>query len=256
MMHAKLLLLIIAFLTTGWFTGPTLLLAGNYQQEDCIECHKKGSTKSRLTIDVDGYLTSVHASGFYCTDCHKNVTSDYHISDIGSGAVNCQSCHQQLRQHGGDSLSVNRPSCQQCHTRHLIFDPRNPASSLHISKLSETCGQCHPEESGQQSLLSWLPSVRIESHNKQDLAADFSEQNCLGCHQGRAAHGEENVIDHSGCNDCHMTSAGKSALLGPMHPKADIVEQPVVYAASLFYGFLVVVLVIFGIRFWVRKIGE
>ena len=227
--------------------------ASDYKTADCIECHWQEATKSIMKIDVYGFSTSVHASRFRCFDCHQGVTSDKHISQAGSGAVNCARCHQKLNRHGGTVSSEFRPQCHQCHTRHKIFRTTDPASTVYRQNLKQTCQRCHPEESGQMSYLSWLPSIRIESHNKQDLGTSYEKDDCLACHQGQAAHGESETLVQDKCYRCHMTPDGKNALLGTVHPKADRTSQPGVYAIAFAYQFGVVFLLWGGLRRLIRR---
>jgi hypothetical protein len=63
--------------------------------------------------------------------------------------------------------------------------------------------------------------VRIKSHPKQDFSGTYDKTNCLGCHQGAAAHGESGNINGQTCYKCHITPEGRGALLGHIHPKAD-----------------------------------
>lgn len=252
------LLMVVTILFVAMFV--LILNAGNlfawetgYQNEDCIECHRLSSDKSKLRIDTKAWGTSVHAAGFKCAECHIGVTSDYHISKIGSGAVNCVECHQKRKGHGGLAAGAERPDCVQCHTRHRIYERSNPASSLHVSNLKETCGLCHPEETGQSSYLGRLTSIRIESHNKQDLSQDYSMDNCFGCHQGNAAHGDWGVIEPVSCPDCHMTEDGKNKMLGYMHPKADSKKQPSVFVTAILYQILLFAIIGAGVLYWIRR---
>ncbi len=222
--------------------------AGTYRMAECKECHSQGSSKSLLKIDMKGFESSVHAAGFQCIDCHQNVLSDKHILRAGSGTVNCFRCHQKINRHGGESSSASRPQCHQCHTRHRMYRKTNPASSVHRNSISATCQRCHPEESGRMTYLSWLPSIRIESHNKQDLGTVYGSGDCLGCHQGQAAHGETQTLVQANCHECHLTPDGENALLGTMHPKADLDAQPGVYAIAFMYQLGIIFLLWGGLR--------
>ncbi|MCP4750415.1 MAG: hypothetical protein GY866_05955 [Proteobacteria bacterium] len=219
-----------------------------YGMADCKECHGRESNKSILKIDVGGFESSVHASDLECADCHEGVTSDEHIGQAGSGAVNCILCHEKTNRHGGTMAGEFRPQCHQCHSRHGIYMKTDPASSVHRKRIAKTCLRCHPEESGRMTYLSWLPSIRIESHNKQDPGTYYGSDDCLGCHQGRAAHGETEILVQAKCSGCHTTPDGKNALWGTMHPKADPDTQPGVYAVAIMYQMGIVLLLWGGFR--------
>ena len=225
-----------------------------YGPTECIECHSKVKGSSQLKIDPVVYQSSVHALGFTCTDCHRGIQSDYHISRTGSERVDCKVCHQQRNYHGG-AISENeiRPDCQQCHTRHGILRKSDPASTLHPDRISETCLKCHPQEAGETTYLSWFTDLRIESHNKQDLGSDYSMDNCLGCHQGQASHGDTKGLGEKSCSRCHMTAEGENALLGKMHPQADPDEQLGVFATAMGYQFVLIYIIWLGIRGFIRR---
>jgi hypothetical protein len=101
--------------------------------------------------------------------------------------------------------------------------------------------------------LAWFPSVRIKSHPKQDFNGSFDEANCLGCHQGKAAHGETEPINAQSCYRCHLTPDGRGELFGRFHCEADWGEQPVTYAAALAYQFSLAVFCWSVLRFILRR---
>lgn len=237
-----------------------IFLSGNmlcaYTQQDCIDCHGKNSSKSRLHMPVDKFKASVHAEeDITCMDCHTGVVDDSHQETAGSGAVDCSQCHDQQNRHGQPGRD-NRPQCYSCHTKHDILTKEDPNSSVNAKQLKATCKGCHPAESGQTNYLSWLPSWQISSHKKEDFGRDYSRSNCIGCHQGRAAHGEAGLINEQSCYRCHALRRGKASLLGFIHPQADINQQSGIFAASLVYQLVLVVLLIGGFGFWMRRFSE
>ncbi len=243
---AGLIFLVGVFMPLGAFS------AAPYENADCIECHAPGGS-SPLTIDVATYQTSVHAAGFSCRDCHRGVESKEHTQTPGSGRVDCLDCHQKKNRHGGSIAENSKPQCVDCHSRHRIYQKVHPASTVHANRIAQTCRNCHPEESGELTYLSLLPSLRIESHNKQDLGTYYSPDNCLGCHQGQGAHGEAMKLTDDTCASCHIDEDGNSLLLGYMHTKADLEKQPGVYAVAFIYQFSLIFLVWGGIRRLFRK---
>ena len=236
----------------GMFVSLGICNATPYEDLDCIECHDLDGS-SPLTMDVTAYQTSVHAAGFSCRDCHRGVESKAHQQTPGAGRVDCLDCHQKKNRHGGSIAGNSKAQCVDCHSRHRIYQKGHPASTVHADRIAETCRSCHPEESGELTYLSWLPSLRIESHNKQDPGTHYSLDNCLGCHQGQGAHGEERRLTDATCSDCHMDEEGKSTLLGYMHTRADFEKQPGVFAVGFIYQFSLIFLVWGGIRRLFRK---
>lgn len=203
-----------------------------YSSVDCLACHARGGSSTRL-VSSNEFRDSAHGKELSCTDCHTGIRDQSHQSRPGSGAVNCRQCHNQENRHGLRAGSASRPLCQDCHTRHGILSKINPQSSVHPDRLPATCQTCHPRESGPKDLLSRFAALRVKSHKKQDFSREFRDTNCLGCHQGQAAHGEENPLDAQTCFKCHQPRNGENPLWGSIHPRADRNKQPALWAAAV-----------------------
>ena len=229
-------------------------MAMAFEVQECIDCHNIGSTASRRIMDVDQFNASIHGDIASCVDCHSMVTDESHMETPGSGVVDCSQCHEQENYHGGNRLQDSAlPQCAACHTRHNIRPVDDPASSVNAAHLAATCGRCHPAQSGHIDYFSWLPSVKIKTHPKGDFGTNYGEDNCIGCHQGRGAHGETDPIDDAACYRCHMTPEGEKALLGFIHPRADAGDQPGVFAVGILYQLVVLACIVGGVIFFVRK---
>ena len=226
-----------------------------YTSEDCIECHRTGSEESELHISLDEFNASIHAEEASCQDCHTLVVDDDHQTTPGSGATDCSECHEQQNLHGRGSDAGTRPQCYSCHTRHGMLPKDDPRSSTHSQRLKETCKSCHARESGETDYFSWLPSLQIASHGKQDFSQVYDRANCLGCHQGQAAHGESDPISDQTCFKCHVSLDGQNKLLGYIHSKADARRQPGVMAAASIYQVFLGVLILGGFAFFIRKLS-
>ena len=227
-----------------------------YTPQECINCHKRGATDSTLQISIDEFMASIHGEVITCQECHTLVENEDHLTTPGSGVVDCRSCHEQQNRHGWQSDMGTRPQCYSCHTRHTIFAMDDPRSSVNARHLNETCQSCHARECGQTDYLSWLPSLQIASHSKQDFSRLYERSNCTGCHQGKAAHGEQAPINDQDCFTCHVAPDGRSKLLGYIHTKADARRQPGVMAAAAIYQVIMVVLIVGGAAFYIRKLTK
>jgi hypothetical protein len=226
-----------------------------YTNEDCIACHRTGNKEGVLNIAIDEFNASVHAEEADCQDCHTLVEDESHQTTAGSGAVDCSGCHEQEIRHGKGSNSGTRPQCYSCHTRHAILAKDDPRSTVHAKRLKETCRSCHPRESGQTDYFSWLPSLHIASHSKQDFSQEYERTNCLGCHQGMGAHGNPEIINDQTCYTCHVSLDGQNLLLGYIHSKADSRRQPGVMAAASIYQVFLGVVIFGGFAFFIRKLS-
>jgi len=234
---------------------PLIFLCGTwaYSPEDCSNCHREGSTQSNLHISVQGFEASIHSREMGCQDCHISVKDADHEKQKGSVTVDCRPCHEKKNGHGFKSKGRNHPTCQACHTKHTILEKDNELSSVHPDQLKTTCKKCHPVECGGRNYVSWLPSIRLRSHNKQDFSLSYGKDNCVGCHQGQAVHGEKGPIDQQKCHVCHLASEGRGALWGFIHPRGDFNKQPAIFVAACIYFASIAVLLWMGVRFCARK---
>lgn len=225
-----------------------------YTTEDCIGCHRTGSGESTLQMVPEEYNHSVHAGEISCRDCHKSVIDKGHITIKGSGIVDCGQCHEQQNKHGLGSKGGTRPQCYSCHTRHSILKGDHRESSVHPEQLQQTCGACHPAQVGEAGFLPWLTSLKVKSHGKQDLGCNYDEEDCLGCHQGQAAHGEKTVLNDRSCSKCHFPSHGRAPLMGAIHPSSGAGTNPWMVFPRGIYGLAAVLLLIGGFGFFIRKL--
>ena len=236
--------------------GILILFVGNhawaYTVEECIECHKEGSPKSQLHMPLEAFEASIHnREKITCLDCHVHVTDESHETTKGSGAVDCSECHEEENKHGQEAILEDRPRCFSCHPKHRMLEVDNPRSSVYPDRLKETCKNCHPVESGETGWFSWLPSIRIRSHKKEDFSLSYGKDNCIGCHQGDAAHGEEDPIDEQTCYVCHMGT--EASVMGYIHAHADAHKQPGVFVAAIIYQISLGLLLLGGFWFYIIK---
>ncbi len=243
-----------------------LLLASNcfaYMNEDCIACHDGSNDslgdssggKADLLINMEQFNASVHNTEIGCNDCHTGIIDESHQDTIGSGAVNCNECHDQENRHGIESVE-KRPKCFSCHTKHNINSKHLQKASIHPSQLAKTCMGCHPYECGKTDYLTWFTTLQVSSHKKQDFSQYYNKENCLGCHQGMASHGSIEMVSSQNCQICHQSKKGKSILLGSIHPKADLAQQPGVFAAAILYQSVLLFLICGGFAMFVHKLSN
>ena len=242
--------------TITLLTAAALMIhrtAQAYEVDDCVRCHDSAGTESRLHISVNDFNSSAHGKETTCLGCHLNVVDDSHAQAPGSGSVECGQCHNPLNRHGMGAEDGNRPRCFHCHTKHTILGKSDPRSSIHSRNLKESCRSCHPAPCGQTSFFSWLPSLKVASHPKQDFSQSYSAYNCIGCHQGRAAHGEEDPLSDELCSVCHTPIAAKAALAGYVHAASPAGKRPVSFAAGLISMAALAFLAWGGLRYYIIR---
>lgn len=218
-----------------------------YSPEACIRCHRQGARESSLQISVEDFRKSAHGKVLECEDCHTNIIDSSHLRLKGSSAVSCRECHEQENRHGLSAKGDLRPKCYTCHTRHRILGKEDPASSVYPQALKKTCAVCHPSECGHQDYLSSFVSLQVASHGKADLSRNYGRDNCVGCHQGNAAHGERGPIDSQDCFRCHQS------MWGSIHPRANPEKDPALFAAALSYQALALLLLWAGVRYIMQR---
>lgn len=222
--------------------------AGAFTAEECIRCHEAGSRESSLHVSTKDYETSVHGrASMSCPDCHRAIQDERHRERKGGAGVSCRECHEKENGHAMGSAHDRRPACHSCHTAHLILEKGNKLSSIHPDSLQRTCSPCHPTECGQGGYLSWFPSLQVISHGKADFSRKYGKGNCVGCHQGDAAHGEKTPIDAQDCYKCHRS------MWGYIHPKAEPGKNPGLFAAALLYQALGLALIGGGLRLFTLR---
>ena len=240
-----------------WFHFMVIILVlslgkvWGYSENECIRCHELKSQESNIHIDIDGYSNSVHfRQNIGCKDCHQNIKDASHENVKEAGKVNCQQCHQKKNLHSKDG-SV---SCYECHRRHQIYDVKSSKSSVYWKNLDYTCGRCHFHQSRKTAMLSILPSIQIVSHSKEIFGERFDRKMCVGCHQGKAAHGETVIINDQNCYKCHIPLATKSFLLGYIHINSSWDKQPISYIAGyIYFGVFIAVISVFVSEMIKRK---
>jgi hypothetical protein len=219
----------------GYFVALVLVLfvdrTWSYTELDCISCHVREDSKTGFHININEYRSTVHGQVLDCLDCHQDVKDSSHIEIDDSEKVNCQSCHEQKNLHTPDG-SV---TCNACHTPHYTYGVHDPRSSVHYKNLRDTCGKCHTEQSQRTSITSTLIGLHIASHPKQDFTRIFSEGLCIGCHQGKGAHGEDMPVNDQDCYKCHMSLVKDNWILGYIHASTDKYSKPVHAFAHYIY---------------------
>lgn len=165
-----------------------------------------------------------------CLNCHekgnpntqKKISKKEYLKSIHGQNLSCQDCHKGIK----DETHQERQG----------------------SGLVE-CKDCHPNEWGARDWWSW----QVTSHGKQDLNGNYDKRNCLGCHQGQAAHGEEKPINNQTCFKCHGRLGKEAALVGYIHPRADRKTHPAVFTSMILSWIILVGLGVGGLGFlWTR----
>jgi hypothetical protein len=210
-----------------------------------------------LHVNEEAFLASVHgAAGMGCTDCHQEAKPNVHPAE-GFPEVGCANCHQdsveayKKTSHGMmlESGMENAPKCQDCHTAHYIRKISDPQSPVQASRLPEVCAQCHEAGKPPKGFFMALATYRIMGHPKTDLEYLYNPRGCASCHPENTGHPQKKGPPPP-CIMCHDPSASTPLLLGPIHIKISLQEQPVPFLLRILYGFGLVVLILGCIAFF------
>lgn len=198
------------------FLGYPALAPALVADEDrtCLDCHLHG-TKSRRHVDLAQLKASVHWGEASCVQCHPGATDMSHGEYAAVVPADCGSCHEKERHHG---LESGKPAhCSDCHGGHDVLPASHKESRLHMDRVGQTCGRCHPDEFGTGSVQASVLSFRLRGHAKADPSRSYASDNCLACHHQDVAHetGEQPLVQD--CRMCHNPDASRTLLLGTFH---------------------------------------
>jgi cytochrome b subunit of formate dehydrogenase len=108
---------------------------GEVDAATCLDCH----AEHRIT-KLSGEEGMVRSAAV-CANCHasEKINSRFGLPDDRVRTFN-ESFHGLAAQ-GKSTVAAN---CASCHGYHRILPSKDPASTIHPTRLMETCGKCHP----------------------------------------------------------------------------------------------------------------
>ncbi|MBI5201756.1 MAG: cytochrome b/b6 domain-containing protein [Elusimicrobia bacterium] len=105
----------------------------------CSDCH--GNHAIRPPREAGGPLSAGKRAGT-CEDCHQSARLTTRFGLAKDRVATFEASFHGLAGKGGD---VKVADCASCHGWHDVLPSSDPGSRIHPSKLSATCGQCHPD---------------------------------------------------------------------------------------------------------------
>lgn len=185
------------------------------KNSDCLECHSdktlnKTNNDGRvisLYVDETILKKSIHKTNA-CHSCHSDITTKHPDDEVPAKPVSCGNCHpHNLESYKGsihyllkEKGEEGAPDCKDCHGAHQILPPTNPESPLHFSKLSKTCGECHPEAAKE---------VEISVHGKSAAEGHKEAATCIDCHSEHKIEKLKGAgakqISENVCGKCHSS---------------------------------------------------
>lgn len=241
--RVKTLILFVLFAVT--LAAPALAAEPQQAAESCVACHQAIGME-RLTKPARDFAQDIHAAkGFGCVSCHGGDAKDPGMSamDRAKGYIGkpgrrelaqvCGRCHsdgrfmrqynpslrvdqvaeyntsvhgQRLSQFGDPKVAV----CVSCHPAHSIRPPSDPRSSVHPTRVAETCGRCHADGKTMQPYK--IPTDQMEKY-KQSVhwkmmseKGDLSAPTCNDCHGNHGAAPPGISWVGNVCGQCHAVN--------------------------------------------------
>ena len=149
------------------------MAAGKKESPDCFTCHGKHDILSRT--DPQSKIHPLNQIEI-CTSCHMDpeVIEKSHLPRVDQIQDYKTGVHGRGVLRSGLLVSA---TCVSCHTAHGVLPKTDPASTIHKSRIPETCGSCH---------LGILEDFRRSEHGKMWKKNSEISPGCVTCH---GAHG-------------------------------------------------------------------
>jgi predicted CXXCH cytochrome family protein len=224
--------------------SPTM--AQSRQQDTCLRCHRIIDEEA-YSRPVEEFQNDVHAEkGFGCEACHGGnptllgpAAKDPRWGYIGVPARRqipelCGRCHSdpQFMKRYNPALRVDQlveygtsvhgqrlfrlgdtrvATCTDCHTAHSIRPPDIPESTVHPTRVAETCAACHGDSIRMAAYP--IPTDQVREYHRSvhwevlSEGGDLSAPTCNDCHGNHGASPPE--VDWVGnvCGQCHVAQA-------------------------------------------------
>ncbi len=196
------------------FTPPDIPGATFVGNKACVDCHKNITrifpTSAHVRIQLED-PQRVGQTG--CESCHGPASLHVaggggrgkFIINPGKDPAACYGCHPQeqaeflLPQH--HPVPEKQMNCVQCHDPHGS-DIFKPASGLAMARVSESCAQCHREQT--RPFVFEHPALR---------------EGCTACHTPHGSINAKLLIqrDLNLCLKCHAQNQGPSVAAGQVY---------------------------------------
>ena len=183
----------------------------------CGKCHDKQLRELRTSVHAEGKLLA-------CTECHGQPVhgllppSNPRSAVALAGQVeHCGGCHAEYQKtflasvHGQAMVKMGLlvgPGCANCHGAHGIYRPADQRSTIYVTHVADTCGNCHK---GIENRL--LKSVHgqngLGGQANRPAPGGTSRQTptCTSCHSGHEILSPESLAFREGlpdrCGTCH-----------------------------------------------------
>ena len=197
-------------------------------RDDCLMCHSDAS----LVTVRDGREVSLFVEGttleqsahkrLVCVACHVGFNPEEMPHKETITPVNCLTCHKSsVLKHAFHPQMVKAigtngdpdVSCKDCHGTHAVASLASKASPFHVSKLTESCGLCHGDVTG-----DFTSSAHAQAYDAKIPGAPT----CLTCHENDIVQGASDkdsvavkIAQDTMCLSCHLDDPEIRARMSP-----------------------------------------
>ncbi len=229
----------------GLLAGAATVVAQT-PPESCVTCHLEIGDE-RLVAPVKAFAEDIHAAkGFGCVACHggDGKAPGMEAMDPAKGYIGkperrqitqvCGRCHsdarfmkqynpalrvdqvaeyltsvhgRRLRERGDPKVAT----CPSCHPAHAIRPPSDPKSSVHPTRVAETCGRCHADPKYMAAYK--IPTDQLQKYQTSvhwatmSVKGDLSAPTCNDCHGNHGAAPPGVSWVGNVCGQCHTVMA-------------------------------------------------
>jgi cytochrome b subunit of formate dehydrogenase len=120
-------------------THGEMLRKGNHDAPVCTTCH--GEHDIIDPSDPRSPVAPANVSAQVCSPCHNSVRMSEKYGIASDRFKTFSDSFHGMAIRGGQ---VEVANCASCHGAHAILPADDPRSTIHLSNLEATCGQCHP----------------------------------------------------------------------------------------------------------------
>ncbi len=133
---------------------------GKTESPVCTHCH--GEHRIISPRDPRSPVSHAKVAEATCAPCHESASLNEKYGVRTGRLVSFVDSYHGLKSTAGDMTVAN---CASCHGSHRILPHTDETSSIHISNLQETCGNCHPGISQElaQSKIHAIEGSRLGS---------------------------------------------------------------------------------------------
>ncbi len=114
------------------------LMEGNANAPLCTDCHGEHSILSRRDASSPVNAAQIRDT---CARCHGDIRLSRKFGLPADRVLSFDASFHGLAGRAGSQSVAN---CASCHGYHNVLPSRDPASTVHVKNLPQTCGKCHP----------------------------------------------------------------------------------------------------------------